>query len=475
MIPVTSFAGKTRRGLRPRRQRPRDRARRSPAGGADRRRLGRQRRRGRRGARRPASPIGDLARRRLARASPRWSWRPGVPLTHPEPHWTVQARRGGRHRDHRRHRAVLPRAAAQRARRAVRRHHRHQRQVDDHGADRPSPRRRPAATSQLGGNIGTAILSLEPPRDRPLPRHRVLVVPDRPCAEPRPDRRRPPQPHARPSRPARHDRPPTPRSRSGWSPASATAVIAVDDDWCQAIADRVERAGRQRHPRLGAAAARRRRLCRGRRRSSSPTDGASTPVAGLAGIGSLRGAHNAQNAAAAVAVGRAPRPRRRRDRRAACRAFAGLPHRMEEVGRRGRVLFVNDSKATNADAAAKALAELRRASTGSPAAGRRRAASTASRRFFPRIAKAYLIGEAAEEFAATLGDDVPHDDLRHARRRRSPPPPPMPPTTRAASRWCSCRRPARPTTSSRISSSAATPSARSSLQLDGVTARGEAA
>ena len=38
------------------------------------------------------------------------------------------------------------------------------------------------------------------------------------------------------------------------------------------------------------------------------------------------------------------------------RSFPGLAHRMEEVGRKGRVLFVNDSKATNADSAAQALA-----------------------------------------------------------------------------------------------------------------------
>ena len=42
------------------------------------------------------------------------------------------------------------------------------------------------------------------------------------------------------------------------------------------------------------------------------------------------------------------------------KTFPGLPHRLEEVGRRGRVTFVNDSKATNADAAAKALAVLNR-------------------------------------------------------------------------------------------------------------------
>ena len=79
----------------------------------------------------------------------------------------------------------------------------------------------------------------------------------------------------------------------------------------------------------------------------------------LAGIGSLRGAHNWQNAAAAYALARsqgvassaiAP----------GLKSFAGLAHRMEQVARRGKVLFVNDSKATNADAAGKALASFTR-------------------------------------------------------------------------------------------------------------------
>jgi UDP-N-acetylmuramoylalanine--D-glutamate ligase len=79
---------------------------------------------------------------------------------------------------------------------------------------------------------------------------------------------------------------------------------------------------------------------------------------------------------------------------------------MEEVGRRGRVLFVNDSKATNADAAAKALACFSRIYW--IAGGRPKAGGIASlTEFFPRIAKAYLIGEAAGDFARTLGD-VPY-------------------------------------------------------------------
>src|SRR5690606_4852156 len=126
--------------------------------------------------------------------------------------------------------------------------------------------------------------------------------------------------------------------------------------------------------------------------------------ADLAGIATLRGAHNAQNAAAAVA---ALRSVGLTDAEIApgLASFPGLPHRMEEVGRRGRVLFINDSKATNADSVAKALAVFSRVywiAGGRPKEG----GITSLAPFFSRIVKAYLIGEAAPAFAATLGDAV---------------------------------------------------------------------
>jgi UDP-N-acetylmuramoylalanine--D-glutamate ligase len=80
---------------------------------------------------------------------------------------------------------------------------------------------------------------------------------------------------------------------------------------------------------------------------------------------------------------------------------------MEEVGRRGAVLFVNDSKATNADSAAQALAcfdDIFWIAGGKPKTGG--IASLAA--FFPRMRKAYLIGAAAPEFAATLDGKVDH-------------------------------------------------------------------
>ena len=78
--------------------------------------------------------------------------------------------------------------------------------------------------------------------------------------------------------------------------------------------------------------------------------GARREIARLGGIGSLRGLHNAQNAA--CAVGRALAMGISIDTlQNGLRSFPGLAHRMEQVGRSGNVLFVNDSKATNADAA----------------------------------------------------------------------------------------------------------------------------
>jgi UDP-N-acetylmuramoylalanine--D-glutamate ligase len=81
---------------------------------------------------------------------------------------------------------------------------------------------------------------------------------------------------------------------------------------------------------------------------------------------------------------------------------------MEQVGRRGNVLFVNDSKGTNADAAAHALSsfsDIFWIAGGKPKQG----GITGLSGYFPRIRKAYLIGEAAKEFSATLGEEVPHE------------------------------------------------------------------
>ena len=130
-------------------------------------------------------------------------------------------------------------------------------------------------------------------------------------------------------------------------------------------------------------------------------------AADLARARALRGAHNGQNAAFAYAAARALGVEREAIARA-FETFPGLAHRMEEVGRLGRVVFINDSKATNADAAEKALLTFRDIHWilgGRPKAG----GVEALRPLFPRVAKAYLIGEASDEFARTLQGAVPFE------------------------------------------------------------------
>lgn len=120
----------------------------------------------------------------------------------------------------------------------------------------------------------------------------------------------------------------------------------------------------------------------------------------LKDISSLRGMHNAQNAAAAVAVAASLGVSHTLIQQG-LHSFAGLAHRMEEVAMQGRVRFVNDSKATNAEAAAKALSSYERIYW--IAGGVAKAGGIHSLlEYTPRIRKAYLIGEAAEEFAHTL-------------------------------------------------------------------------
>ncbi len=130
---------------------------------------------------------------------------------------------------------------------------------------------------------------------------------------------------------------------------------------------------------------------------------------------------------------------------------------MEQVARIGRVLFVNDSKATNADAAAQGAGQLHGIYW--IAGGRPKAGGLAGLEpLFPSVAKAYLIGEAADAFAAQLGDSVEHVNcgtLEQAVAAAAQ----MPAARMRVSPWCCCRRLAPLTTNSPISRCAAQPSA----------------
>jgi UDP-N-acetylmuramoylalanine--D-glutamate ligase len=120
---------------------------------------------------------------------------------------------------------------------------------------------------------------------------------------------------------------------------------------------------------------------------------------------SLAGRHNAQNAAFAHAAAHTLGVSDKATV-AGLLSFPGLAHRMEPVGQIGQVKFVNDSKATNADAARQALSAYDRVFW--IAGGRAKSGGIDDlAELFPRVVEAFLIGEAAGPFAAALGE-VPH-------------------------------------------------------------------
>lgn len=139
-------------------------------------------------------------------------------------------------------------------------------------------------------------------------------------------------------------------------------------------------------------------------------DGKPVAVGHIADIATLQGAHNCQNAAAAYAVGRklgfAPA-----DIFKAFESFKGLAHRQELIADRDGIQFINDSKATNVDAAARALSSFD--SIHWIAGGRPKDKSfEALMAFKSRIKHAYLLGEAADALAQMLKGYVSYSDCR---------------------------------------------------------------
>ncbi|MFC3126375.1 UDP-N-acetylmuramoyl-L-alanine--D-glutamate ligase [Pseudoroseomonas globiformis] len=131
-------------------------------------------------------------------------------------------------------------------------------------------------------------------------------------------------------------------------------------------------------------------------------------LADLDTAGALPGRHNAQNAAAAAATVLAlglPRTAIA----SGLVTFPGLPHRQERVGAHGGIVFVNDSKATNADSAERALSSYPRVVW--IAGGVQKEGGIAPLApLFDRVVHAVLIGQCAGDFAATLAaHDVPHE------------------------------------------------------------------
>jgi UDP-N-acetylmuramoylalanine--D-glutamate ligase len=329
---------------------------------------------------------------------------PGVPLTHPKPHWSVDlAKAAGVEiigdielfiRERRAHAPDCPFIAI----------------TGTNGKSTTTALiahilKASGRDTQLGGNIGTAVLSLDPPKAQ-----RFYVVE---CSSYQIDL----APTLNPSAGILLNLTPDHLDRHGSMEhyaevkerlvaRSKTAIVGVDDGYCERIADRVERTG-TKVMRISKRTVLADGIYAEGARLILAQAGTTREIADLSSIQTLRGSHNAQNAAAAVgaclAVGVSEA-----DIRAGLASFPGLKHRMQPVGRKGEVLFVNDSKATNADAAAPALSSFDRIywiAGGVPKEG---GISTLGD-FFPKIAKAYLIGQAAPDFAATLGDAVPFE------------------------------------------------------------------
>ena len=348
-------------------------------------------------------PTGDLRGADWARLSS-LVLSPGVPLTHPKPHWSVELARGAgvevigdielfcRER-----KATAPSAPF----------------IAITGTNGKSTTTALTAhilksagrDTQMGGNIGRAVMTLDPLRPD---RHYVVE-----CSSYQIDL----APSINPTAGVLLNLTPDHLDRHGTMQHYAsikerlvagaeTAIVGIDDSWCAQIADGLERVGKE-----VIRISKRLPLTDGYFADGADlmeaVDGRYSRVAFLEGIGSLRGQHNAQNALAAVAaclkVGL-----ELGEIQSGLESFPGLAHRMEQVGRKGHVLFVNDSKATNADAAAPALSSFSRIywiAGGLPKEG----GIEPLRGLFPRIAKAYLIGEAAPAFSATLGESVPYE------------------------------------------------------------------
>jgi len=328
---------------------------------------------------------------------------PGVPLTHPEPHWTVKAAKSAgieiigdtelflreRERQGSRARVIGITGTNGKSTTAALVHH-----LLSHSGRK----------SFLGGNIGTAILDLPAFADDltyvvELSSYQIDLMPTLKLdsaallniTADHLERHGSFENYAKVKA----------RIFSGLE-ASGCAVVGIDDAESRAIADRlngpypVARISTEQSVEDGVYA-------RDGELIAAQGGVEAEPIS-CRGILSLRGEHNWQNAAVATALALAE-GLSGQDIQQGLQSFPGLAHRMEDLGRLGEVVFVNDSKATNVMAAAKALACFDNIYW--IAGGRAKDDHIEElEEFFPRIRRAYLIGEAADSFASTLEGKV---------------------------------------------------------------------
>lgn len=186
--------------------------------------------------------------------------------------------------------------------------------------------------------------------------------------------------------------------------AEDTAIIAVDDEYTSHIYQQMHAAGHTTIPvsaqhvlEQGIS------VCDGVLHDMTEEQPQSYPLGELI---HLPGQHNAQNIAAAYAAMRQEEILPQKIITAITH-FTGLPHRIQYLANINGVRFINDSKATNAVAAEKALNSFDNIYW--IAGGKAKEGGiTSLTHCFPKIAEAFFIGEAAEEFAHTFGGAVSH-------------------------------------------------------------------
>ncbi|MDE2361966.1 MAG: UDP-N-acetylmuramoyl-L-alanine--D-glutamate ligase [Hyphomicrobiales bacterium] len=335
---------------------------------------------------------------------------PGVPLTHPQPHWTVERAKaagveiiGDIEIFCRERRALAPNSPFL----AI---------TGTNGKSTTTALvahilREAGYDVQMGGNIGVPVLDLAPPSDA-----RVHVIE---CSTFQIDLAPSLDPHVgvllnlTPDHIDRHGTMENYAAIKERLVASASfAVVGVDDDFCRGVCARLQAADRPVQA-ISQARSREPACCcyddrKLRRQVALAGEWRVTEtLVDLTSAQALRGAHNGQNAAAAFAacdwlgvahddIGRG------------MKSFPGLAHRMEQVARRGRTLFVNDSKATNADAAEKALKTFENIHwiVGGKA---KEGGVEPLRPLFSRVTKAYLIGASSDDFARTLDGAIAYE------------------------------------------------------------------
>ncbi|WP_120496949.1 UDP-N-acetylmuramoyl-L-alanine--D-glutamate ligase [Kiloniella sp. EL199] len=186
-----------------------------------------------------------------------------------------------------------------------------------------------------------------------------------------------------------------------------TAIIGMDDNYTRAVFDSINQMGTVKAVPISGST----RLAEGvfvaEGQLIDDAFSDEKSITDLSSIERLPGNHNYQNAAAAFAACRSV-GLTDSEISTGMKSFPGLAHRQELVTTKGGIRYINDSKATNADAAARALGSYDNIYW--IAGGRAKEGGIESlSSYFPRIRKAYLVGESANIFANQIGNSLAYE------------------------------------------------------------------